>query len=85
MSRMYSHDYTVEGFGDFPIDMLRYDSSYPFNSQDVEQISLPRVVVGGNKRRQVRLAHTGPAGWKPTSGRWESFGWKVLQHGRNPY
>lgn len=29
--RHYVHRYTVEGRGRFPIDMLRYDGSYPAN------------------------------------------------------
>lgn len=65
--------FTVEGAGEFPIDMLRYDYCWPKQSKDSTAINAsfqrqPHV------RRQVTLATNGYV----TTERWESFGWKVV-------
>ena len=64
--------YTVEGTGVFPIDMLRYDTAYPINHDDVEAIG--RIHNIGYGKRMVRLCSC----HRPRIDRWESFGWKVL-------
>lgn len=67
-------EFTVEGRGSFPIDMLRYDSCWPAregsDSFEIEASFRPR---SGTGKRKVRLVGTR----EPTIGRWESFGWKV--------
>ena len=75
---MHRHTFTVEGVGDFPWDMLRYDSCYP--GHETESYNMARVPVGGySKPRRVELAHTDTRKrWTPTTARWESFGWSVL-------
>lgn len=70
---MWVIPYIVEGSSHFPMDMLRYDASYPSTSDDVVKISLkgPRVVkVCGT---------SGMKSWKPTADRWRSFGWQVIK------
>jgi len=63
------YEYTVEGFGHFPFDMLRYDCAYPKNQSDVMHMIRRDI----NAVRQVTLRS-----FKlPTEGRWNSFGWKV--------
>ncbi len=37
--------YLVEGSGPFPIDMLRYDMSWPFDSSDSGRISSPPMEI----------------------------------------
>jgi len=59
----------VEGIGNFPVDMLRYDHAFcltPIPHPEHPWYARPfRVVVGFEDR------------YKPTIGRWESFGWIV--------
>ena len=62
--------HVVEGAGDFPVDMLRYDHAYALTP--IPHPNHPwygrrfRVVVGFQKP------------YAPTPARWESFGWRVL-------
>lgn len=64
------YEYVVEGFGDFPLDMLRYDCAWPKEEKDAG-------VAQQHERglRRVRLTGTRP----PTEARWHSFLWKVRQ------
>ena len=62
------YTYTVEGYGSFPIDMLRYDNAYPRDSDSIYNMGQEL------DRRQVRLASC----HCPTHDRWASFGWKVI-------
>lgn len=70
----------VEGRHQFPIDMLRHDSLAPYDGHAVDLI-----VNLGHGHPDDRLLHNGVfirytpnRNWKPTTGRWESFGWVVL-------
>ena len=72
---MYVIEYAVQGNGTFPFDMLRYDSSFPFeqiHNVDVElhSYSVPRTVV---LRRFAESKF-----WEPTNDRWRSFGWGIV-------
>lgn len=70
---MYIYTYTVVGSGEFPLDMLHYDTSYP---ADGDAPVVMEQKTGGT--RQVALEHRGPdKKWQPTEGRWTSFGWEV--------
>jgi len=84
MATLHRHTFTVEGLGQFPYDMLRYDRCYPASENDSY-----RMVDLANRRgehsaklltpRRVELVHVdGSARWAPMSVRWESFGWTVL-------
>ena len=67
--------FTVQGRGQFPLDMLRYDSCYPATQQDVV------VMEDREVEREVTVERTLDSwtkAWKPTFGRWESYGWKVV-------
>lgn len=57
---------TVEGYGQFPIDMLRYDAAFPHTEEDSY-----RIMEQG--KRVVNLL-TQVA---PTIPRWRSFNWDV--------
>lgn len=76
MKKFRVYKYTVEGFGVFPFDMLRYDESYPAQQQD----SLGLDSGFNRKRRQVTLYHTTTDSrlWTPNAERWQSFMWKVV-------
>lgn len=72
--------FTVEGKYPFPVDMLRYDACWPKTSDDATQLAeamryVPRR-TNLDKVRQVKLVTN--AAERPTVGRWESFGWKVV-------
>lgn len=65
--------FTVTGFGEFPIDMLRYDCCFPENESDSGRIA-PR----NYGQRSVKLARTVERkSDHPTQARWQSFGWSV--------
>lgn len=73
------HVFTVEGRGEFPTDMLRYDACWPYGSADAAAI-LQSIVVAergvGSETRRINLS----TDWRPapTVGRWDSFGWRVV-------
>ena len=73
MARMKfnAFEFEVEGDGDFPVDMLRYDNCVPHSQQDVVNI-FSRFEKG---KRRVRLRAYTPPGHTmfPTYDRWASF------------
>lgn len=69
MAKSTRKEFTVEGSGSFPIDMLRHDACWPATSKDafcLEDGSSRRIVL------RTDWAHA------PTIGRWNSFGWRVF-------
>lgn len=65
--------FTVEGAGQFPFDMLRYDHCWPLS----EGYDSGRLACDhGAELRRVVLATDNPSA--PTIGRWESFTWQVV-------
>jgi hypothetical protein len=79
---MYLQSYIVEGAGRFPLDMLRYDQSFPYSSEETAKIEQFSPV-----RREVRLMRfvATKKDVPETAGRWTSFGWSVKEvqwHGR---
>ena len=68
---MKNKTYIVEGSGSFPLDMLRYDQSYPASEYDsgiMASLQLRKVML------QSSAEHAGGAISKQ---RWSSFGWTV--------
>lgn len=67
----------VEGRGNPPMDMLRYDQCAPASGADAAL--LERNI--GHELRRVRLRRYYPVGGahEPEFGRWESFGWRVVE------
>ena len=61
--------FSVRGRGRFPIDMLRYDSCWPFQTKDSAAIEADGV-------RTVTLESASP---NRTAARWRSFGWEVVE------
>lgn len=72
------HKFKVQGRGHFPIDMLRYDSCFPYSGTDSGEIQsrLERRPAEG----VIELGAYHNKNWKPTTGRWDSFLWKVIEH-----
>lgn len=68
--------YIVEGESTFPIDMLRYDQSWPHSeAKDIPYISHHPYQEPMEKRR-VMLATDAVS--SPNGARWKSFGWRVI-------
>jgi hypothetical protein len=72
--------FTVEGTYPFPTDMLRYDQCWPAREatdsiQLAESMMLRRTSEPNRKRRVTLTTNNVNA---PTTGRWESFGWRVV-------
>lgn len=74
MTRFRMYRYTVEGAGEFPYDMLRYDESHP--DQQADSLGLD---THHRERRTVTLIHKtiGASSWHPQEDRWKSFLWRV--------
>lgn len=70
--------FVVRGRGEFPIDMLRYDSAVPLNGSDVTSVATDWAPGAA---RNVTLRRFYPAGGvaAPTVERWRSFGWVVVE------
>lgn len=66
--------FEVQGRGNFPFDMLRYDSCCPDRSEDAAEMSGYDTEVRTVRLR--RFARDKKAG--PTVERWRSFGWSVV-------
>jgi hypothetical protein len=69
-------NYIVEGAGHFPTDMLRYEGAYPYNESQSGLIDNSRFLP----HRKVKLSRAiGSRADKPCAGRWQSFGWRVIE------
>ena len=67
--------FTVSGDGRFPFDMLRHDACFPASGTDAANLPEPNAALLQSEGRDVELiSHTR---FRPTSARWESFGWVV--------
>ena len=79
--KLYQKTFTVEGAGEFPIDMLRYDSCVPQTEGDVIQIRRTfgedRTKFDEPRRLRIRK-YSVIAEPKLAEGRWLSFGWRVV-------
>ncbi len=62
-------EFIVRGFGEFPIDMLRYDKCWPKTEEDSAKIINPP-----DGRYDVSLLGNST----PNTGRWKSFCFSVL-------
>lgn len=80
MAKVQSYTYTVQGAGEFPFDMLRYDSCYPATQEAVS------VMAPGGPRPRLPMRSVQVTGRRePTEGRWASFGWHVMGEVRKNY
>jgi hypothetical protein len=72
--------FTVEGSGEFPTDMLRYDVC-EFASPEDEAVAgkgYDDPAFEPRRRRVQVLSSSLNLHSKPTRGRWASFGWHVV-------
>lgn len=64
--------FTVKGFGQFPIDMLRYDRCFPDTEKDSEELL---ATFNTAAVWEINLAaYCRTKSWLPCNGRWNSFG-----------
>lgn len=68
-------EFTVQGAGRFPVDMLRYDSCWPQTTEDAYAIAEIMTRDTLTELRRIKLR----SNTRPTEGRWQSFGWVVVQ------
>ncbi len=69
--KIYESFLVVEGAGDFPLDMLRYDSACPY--REVDSHAMAR-----EGRRRLALVRRAVNSLPATHARWLSFGWTVI-------
>lgn len=67
----------VRGAGRFPVDMLRHDSCTPWNETDSYRVGTEDD--HGRAPREVTLRRFSRGGQEATVGRWESFGWLIVE------
>jgi hypothetical protein len=81
MPVIYIQEFEVEGSGNFPLDMLRYDSCYPVREgRDTANLCAREFSRDRLPPRTIRLRRfVFNSQQMPTTGRWESFGWKVVK------
>lgn len=70
--------FTVEGNGEFPLDMLRSDQCWPASADDAARIGAHYGMADpdGVRARTVRLDTV--AKYSPNRQRWVSFRWRVI-------
>lgn len=82
--------FVVEGTGEFPLDMLRYDSARPLTAEDKRVVDAlyeggdATPLWDGDKLRRNRVTLVTELPNAPTHGRWQSYTWKVVE-GRRPW
>ncbi len=77
--KTYQWFLVVEGRGEFPFDMLRYDSAFPYREEDSSKLK-----PGRHEMRRVVLCRRGVNALRSTVARWSSFGWQVLMETADP-
>jgi hypothetical protein len=75
--RPQADPYTVEGRGEFPVDMLRKEFARPFSEED--RIKIEATIADGLKPREIRRVTLVTRERETLDGRWESFGWRVVR------
>lgn len=64
------HIFTVEGYGSFPLSMLRFDYAWPYTDEDANKIENTFNGRSGNRWKITLQSGNRHA---PTEGRWKSF------------
>jgi len=69
--KVYERVFVVVGSGEFPLDMLHYDSAFPATERDAG------IAQQHSERRRVVIKSRRIADAAPSIDRWASFGWRV--------
>lgn len=72
--KVFETKLVVQGTGGFPIDMLRYDSCFPWSESDSHAL----LNEGSLRLRTVTLRRRSVNTLSATEGRWKSFGWTIV-------
>ena len=75
---IYHHTFTVEGRGEFPHDMLRYDTCFPADGESAANLYY-HVGIRESRRRVKLVQVTIRKRHSITAARWDSFGWLVVK------
>lgn len=67
-------DFTVEGRGEFPFDMLRYSECYP-----VDGVTVSMLATAGRDTHRRQMKFRTATSMNVHARRWDSFGWKVVK------
>lgn len=68
----------VEGRGPFPLDMLRYDGCMAWDEQNTSMMTSTLFEYPSPARR-VTLRRACPNDRDAEVGRWNSFGWNIIE------
>jgi len=81
MAKVYIQEFEVEGSGNFPFDMLRYDFCSPVREgTDTANMEAPIYDRDKLPHRRIKLKrYVFNKASYPTSNRWKSLGWKVVE------
>lgn len=77
MKPVQGYEFIVEGSGEFPFDMLRYDRCWPTVESETSRFN-PLGRIAYATPRQITLRGLR----EPTDARWESFNWKIVKFDR---
>ncbi len=77
---IFYHKFRVQGSGQFPADMLRYNACYPTDTEDAVDMYVDHRDDEYHKQRVITLSALAHKNWTPTNERWQSFGWQVMKH-----
>lgn len=66
------YTFIVEGSGNFPFDMLRYDMCWPYRGEDSAKLE-------HFERDHRRVTLQSCSRTPPTKARWVSFNWSVVE------
>lgn len=69
---------TVEGSGQFPIDMLRRDMCFPHSESDALLMGVTSTEAVHRVVNLLTWRERCPTDHVATNARWESFGWEVF-------
>lgn len=80
--KVYITDFTVTGSGEFPLDMLRYDSCWPVGTVDAGNLCICPDRSAEDRtswltQRTIKMRMIGHTKLGPTLERWRSYGWTV--------
>lgn len=82
-------EFTVEGAGEFPFDMLAHDACYPRTREDAigMLLALPRRwrrrgVYGDAEEERIHRIRLATSLRPPSIERWQAYGWRVIDDAR---
>jgi len=73
---MLTETFKVQGSGEFPIDMLRYDACYPADESDAR--TMLEGFGSGMHTVYLRKRYAKKNEQQLTPDRWRSFGWRLI-------